>query len=103
MKPLGNRLSVRPFHEKRSDVLWTPELMSRWGNGAQCTKGEVVALGPDIREDLSVGDVVHFSDSCGKPAGELLLIREDDVMFVDESETPTKAEWIGAQEVPCEF
>lgn len=102
MKPLGNRIAVRPFREKRSDILWTPETMSRWGNGVQCTKGEVVALGPDVDHDqLKIGDVVHFSDSCGKPADDLLMIREDDVMFVEEE--PVKAEWIGAQEVPCEL
>lgn len=98
IQPLGNRIAVRPFLEKRSDILWTPELMSRWGNGVQCTKGEVVAMGPEVDQDqLQPGHVVHFSDSCGKPAGDLLMIREDDVMFVEEE--PVKAEWLGATEV----
>ncbi len=96
MSPLGNRIAIRPFHEKRSDVLWTPELMSRWGNGIQCTKGEVIALGPDV-EEVRKGEIVHFSDSCGKPAGEFLLIREDDVMFVQEGDGAI--EWVGAEEI----
>lgn len=99
MNPLGNRIAVRPFHEKRSDILWTPEVMSRWGQGILCTKGEVVACGPSARE-VKVGEVVHFSDSCGKPAGDLLMIREDDVMFVEDE--PVRAEWVGASEVPCD-
>lgn len=104
IRPLANRILVRSIVEKRSDVLWTPSTQSRWGNGEQCTKGEVIEIGPEV-DSVKVGEIVHFSDSCGKPANEngvaQLLIREDDVMFVEEE--PVKAEWIGAKEVPCEI
>lgn len=99
IKPLANRLLIAPIVESRSDVIWTPEQLSRWGNGLLATKGTVLALGPDV-QDVAVGEVVHFSDSCGKPCEDGILIREDDVMFVEEA--PVKAEWLGAVEVADE-
>lgn len=99
IKPLANRLLISPIVESRSDVIWTPEQLSRWGNGLLATKGTVLALGPDV-QDVAVGEVVHFSDSCGKPCEDGILIREDDVMFVEEE--PIKAEWLGAVEVADE-
>lgn len=96
MQPLHNRLAVTPIIEGRSDIIWTPEVMSRWGNGLQATKGRVVAVGPEV-DSVQVGELVHFSDSCGKPAGEYLLIREDDVMFVEDE--PCNVAWVGAQEI----
>lgn len=101
IKPLANRLLVAPIVESRSDVLWTPEQLSRWGNGLLATKGRVLEIGPDAYQ-VKVGEVVHFSDSCGKPCADGILIREDDVMFVDEEPETIKAEWIGAVEVPVE-
>lgn len=100
IKPLANRILISPIVEARSDVLWTPEQLSRWGNGLLATKGTVLALGPDVF-DVSVGEVVHFSDSCGKPCADGILIREDDVMFAECGES-IKAEWVGATEVACE-
>lgn len=98
-RPLANRILIAPIVEARSDVIWTPDQLSRWGNGLLATKGSVLAIGPDV-EEVAVGEVVHFSDSCGKPCPDGILIREDDVMFVEEE--PVKAEWIGAMEVPVE-
>lgn len=80
----------------RSDVIWTPEQLSRWGNGLLATSGTVLALGPEV-DGIEVGEVVHFSDSCGKPCADGILIREDDVMFVCDADV--KAEWLGAKEV----
>lgn len=100
IKPLGNRILISPIVEERSSVLWTPEQLSRWGNGLLATKGVVLAVGPDV-EDVNVGERVHFSDSCGKACADGILIHEDDVAFVYEDES-IKIEWIGAQEVACE-
>ena len=96
IKPLGNRILIAPIVEARSDVIWTPEQLSRWGNGLLATKGRILATGPEAN-DVFVGEIVHFSDSCGKPCPDGILIREDDVMFVEEE--PVKTEWIGATEV----
>lgn len=101
IKPLANRILVSPIVESRSDVIWTPEQLSRWGNGLLATKGRVLELGPEVYE-VKVGEVVHFSDSCGKPCADGVLIREDDVMFVDDEPETIKAEWIGATEVEVE-
>lgn len=98
IRPLGNRILVSPIVEARSDVIWTPEQLSRWGNGLLATKGTVLAVGPDVDpEAIKVLEIVHFSDSCGKPCADGILIREDDVMFVEE--VPVKVEWLGAEEV----
>lgn len=96
IKPLGNRILISPIVETRSEVIWTPEQLSRWGNGLLATKGTVLAVGPDV-DGVEVGEIAHFSDSCGKPCADGILIREDDVMFV--SDATVKAEWIGAEEV----
>ncbi len=101
IQPLANRLLIAPIVESRSDVIWTPEQLSRWGNGLLATKGRVLEIGPEVYE-VKVGEVVHFSDSCGKPCAEGILIREDDVMFVDDEPGTIKAEWIGATEVEVE-
>jgi hypothetical protein len=101
IRPLGNRILVSPIVESRSDVIWTPEQLSRWGNGLLATKGTVLALGPEVDPDaIKVGEVAHFSDSCGKPCADGILIREDDVMFVCDASV--KAEWVGAVEVSCD-
>ena len=104
MQPLDNRLLVEPVIEKHSQF-WTPEQRSRWGNGVLATRGRVVRLGPGswlksgVRRpiDVSVGDVVHFSDSCGKPFDGMLIIREDDIAFV-EIEPVARTEFIGARD-----
>jgi hypothetical protein len=104
IRPLQNRLLSRPLIGERS-FLWTPAQVSRWGNGLLATRGEVMALGPLVDADaVRSGDVVNFSDSCGKPCEEngskYLLIREDDIAFVEIE--PLKTEWIGAMEVACD-
>ena len=100
IRPLQNRLLILPIVGKRS-FLWTPEQVSRWGNGLLATRGEVIAIGPLV-DSVKVGEVVDFSDSCGKAAAEngvkYLIIREDDVMFV-EDELIQSTEWVGATEV----
>lgn len=67
------------------------------------TRGIVMALGPLVDSDaVKAGDVVSFSDSCGKPCEEAgqkyLLIREDDIAFIEEEPT-TSHEWLGAKEI----
>lgn len=102
-RPLANRIIVSPVIEPMSDLLWTPEQKSRWSNGLLAVKGRVVAIGPEVDADqLKIGDLVHFSDSCGKEVlDKHIVIREDDVAFVIEDED-TKLEWVGATEVPCD-
>jgi co-chaperonin GroES (HSP10) len=96
IKPLGNRILITPIVENRSEVLWTPAQLSRWGNGLLATKGVVMEIGPDVL-DVKVGEKVHFSDSCGKPCAEGIIIREDDIAFAYEDDF--KIEWVGATEV----
>lgn len=101
-RPLANRLLVSPVIEPMSDILWTPEQKSRWSKGLLAVKGRVVSIGPDVDADqVKVGDLVHFSDSCSKEVLEkMLVIREDDIAFVMEDDA--KLEWVGATEVACE-
>ena len=104
IRPLDNRLLVEPVIEQHSQF-WTPEQRSRWGNGVKATRGRVVAVGPGewlksgIRRpvDVQIGDVVHFSDSCGRQCDDYLMIREDDIAFV-EVEPVAHADFIGARE-----
>jgi len=108
IRPLDNRLLVEPI-VCLSASLWTPEQRSRWGNGQKVSRGRVVATGPGpwlkngTRRpvDVRIGDVVHFSDSCGKPYQDgdktLYFIREDDIAFVEEEPVVT-ADFLGARE-----
>lgn len=104
IRPLDNRLLVEPVIEQHGQF-WTPEQRSRWGNGVKATRGRVVAVGPGewlkngTRRpiDVQIGDVVHFSDSCGRPCDDYLMIREDDIAFV-EVEPVAHADFIGARE-----
>lgn len=101
---MDNRLLVEPVIERHGQF-WMPEQQSRWGNGAKATRGRVVAVGPGewlksgVRRpvDVHIGDVVHFSDSCGRPCDDYLMIREDDIAFV-EVEPVAYADFIGARE-----
>ena len=73
------------------------------------SRGRVVATGPGpwlkngTRRpvDVRIGDVVHFSDSCGKPYQDgdktLYFIREDDIAFIEEEPVVT-ADFLGARE-----
>lgn len=108
IKPLDNRLLVRPIVGIHAQF-WTPEEKSRWGNGLKACRGEVLAVGPGqwMKDgtrrpvDVRVGEVVHFSDSCGRPyqRGDetLYFIREDDVAFI-EDEPVKAADFLGARE-----
>lgn len=101
-RPLANRLLVSPVIEPMSEILWTPEIKNRWSKGLLAVKGRVVSLGPDVDADqVKIGDMVHFSDSCSKEVlDKMLMIREDDIAFVIEEDV--KLEWVGATEVADE-
>jgi len=51
------------------------------------TRGVVKAKGAEVR-DVEVGNVVQFSDSCGRPieydGHRYLFIRSDDVALIEE-------------------
>lgn len=104
IRPLGNRLLVRPIDAPRSRVVFVPGETSRQtherpGTDATAhTRGVVVAVGPGARTRgghrpiaAAVGDVLRFSDSCGRPTwatGEkLLFIREDDIVGIEPEGT----------------
>ena len=99
MRPLFGRVALEPIYETRSDVLWTPEELSRWKNGELSISGKVVAIGPEVT-GVEVGETVYHSDSCAQPfdinGNEIRIINQDDIMFM--TNRPIKSYWLGAQE-----
>lgn len=73
-------------------ALWTPSETTTFATYRANTpveaetRGEVVALGPQV-SGVSVGDVVQFSDSCGRPVvqdgSRYLFIRQGDVALIE--------------------
>ena len=88
----SNRVMVRPcreavkspggIHLLDSETTFTH---GQWEKERADTRGTVVAIGPKVSE-LSVGDRVRYSDSCGhvlEYEGEpMRFIRDDDVAAV---------------------
>jgi co-chaperonin GroES (HSP10) len=99
LTPLFDRIVLEPIYETRSDVVWTPDEISRWQNGKLSISGKVKAIGGDV-SGVEIGQIVYHSDSCAKPSvisgDEIRIIREDDVMFI--SDLPVKSLWVGAEE-----
>lgn len=103
IRPLDNRILVRPVPQaKPVSSLFIPDDKTTfaYGNSGRPTvaktRGVVVSVGPGrvtkkgirVPVEAQIGDVVNFSDSCGRPCKmngeELLFIREDDIAFIEE-------------------
>lgn len=94
IRPLANRLLIDPIQpsEMRGD-LWVPPDATTFRYDrpnervTAITRGTVAAIGPDV-SDVSIGDVVQFSDSCGRPVVHegraYLFIRLDDIALIEE-------------------
>jgi chaperonin GroES len=93
LKPLGNRLVVKPVEQENSTPsgIILPETAKE-----KPQKGEVLAVGPGERNDkgervaldIAVGDVVMYAKYGGtevKVDGDkLLILRESDVLAIIE-------------------
>lgn len=93
IRPLANRLLIDPIlPPQEMGGLWVPPPSTTFRYdrpneaAVAITRGTVRALGPDVR-DVDVGDVVQFSDSCGRPVEHdghrYLFIRMDDVALIE--------------------
>lgn len=93
IRPLADRLLIDPIlPETEKNGLWVPPETTTFRydrpneSAVAITRGTVKAMGPDAR-DVSVGDVVQFSDSCGRPVEHdghrYLFIRTDDVALIE--------------------
>lgn len=93
IRPLQNRLLIDPIRQDqfRGD-LWVPAEKTTFAYEKPnapveaITRGRVVARADAVR-GVDVGDVVQFSDSCGRPVEHegkrYLFIREDDVALIE--------------------
>lgn len=93
IRPLADRLLIDPIlPETEQNGLWVPPETTTFRYdrpneaAVAITRGTVKAMGPNAR-DVSVGDVVQFSDSCGRPfdhdGHRYLFIRTDDVALIE--------------------
>lgn len=94
IRPLQNRLLIDPIRQDqfRGD-LWVPAEKTTFAYEKPntpveaITRGRVVAKADKVT-GVNVGDVVQFSDSCGRPVEHdghrYLFIREDDVALIED-------------------
>jgi co-chaperonin GroES (HSP10) len=94
IRPLHDRILIDPILPPSASAggLWVPpdSTTFRYDRpnevATAITRGRVVAKAPGVEVD--VGEVVQFSDSCGRPVEHdghrYLFIREDDVALIEE-------------------
>jgi co-chaperonin GroES (HSP10) len=93
IRPLSNRILIDPIYPTQErNGLWVPAETTTFRYdrpnepATAVTRGKVLAFGPQAK-NVAVGDVVQFSDSCGRPVDhdgqKLLFIREDDVALIE--------------------
>ena len=93
IRPLADRLLIDPIlPETEKNGLWVPPETTTFRYdrpneaAVAITRGVVKAKGPEAR-DVEIGDVVQFSDSCGRPiehdGHRYLFIRTDDVALIE--------------------
>lgn len=92
IRPLHDRILVKPVPHPSVSALWTPSETTtfaayRANTAVEAeTRGEVVAFGPQV-SGVQVGDMVQFSDSCGRPishdGARYLFIRQADVALIE--------------------
>lgn len=93
IRPLHDRILIKPLPHPNASSLWVPAETTTFASGRANTpveaetRGVVVAYGPKV-SGVHEGDVVQFSDSCGRPVhhegARLLFIREGDVALIEE-------------------
>jgi len=96
MKPLGDRVIVRPLEEE-VQTFAGGELVLPDTAKEKPQQGEVLAVGPGARDesgerlpmDVSVGDTVIFAKYGGTPfktsdGEEILILRESDILAILE-------------------
>jgi co-chaperonin GroES (HSP10) len=92
IRPLHNRILIDPIYQATErNGLWVPPETTTFAYGnpnaptEAVTRGRVVAKAEGVSVD--VGEVVQFSDSCGRPiehqGHRYLFIREDDVALIE--------------------
>ena len=92
IRPFADRILVKPVSHPSPSALWTPSETTTFATYRANTpveaetRGEVVSLGPQV-SGVQVGDMVQFSDSCGRPVNHdgarYLFIRQSDVALIE--------------------
>lgn len=94
IRPLQNRILIDPIRQSnQKGDLWVPTEKTTFAYEKPnapveaITRGRVVAKADKVR-GVEIGDVVQFSDSCGRPVDHdghrYLFIREDDVALIED-------------------
>lgn len=73
MKPLRDKILIKPLEEKASSLIVIPD------NQEAPEQGEVVAIGPQVSE-VKVGDKIIFNKYSLIEVRDLYLISEEDVL-----------------------
>lgn len=87
MTPTRDRVLIRPEgcqEEAEDKLIITPEAYTYNAE----TNGYVVALGPECKGDVKVGDFVYFSPHAGQgvmfDGEEYIMLRESEILAVAE-------------------
>lgn len=101
LKPIGNRILVKIFENSDTSDggIFVGQATTTFVNGkdkaVQETVGEVIAVGTGVDTkkgrrpiDVEIGQVVCFSDTCGRVVDDQhKMIREDDIAFFMDDKT----------------
>jgi chaperonin GroES len=83
MKPINDRVVVRPAaaEEKTKSGIIIPDTAKE-----KPQKGEVIAVGPDVKMSVSKGDQVLYGKYAGQEfhmdGEDYLIMREDDILII---------------------
>jgi co-chaperonin GroES (HSP10) len=85
IRPLRDRIVVRPLDEPESSVLHVVRFEEKH------YRGEVIAIGPDVKWGTRIGDVIRFTDIFKFPVimdrgVKCLILQEADIFGIEELE-----------------
>lgn len=82
IRPLGNRLLVKPLKEGET----TKSHYEVGENDKPLFQGVVISVGLGVSEEVKVGETVVYEQFSGNEIGEYLLLAEHDLAGVIEKE-----------------
>lgn len=76
IQPKNDRILVKMLPSERSSVIETAK-----DTKSTLLKGEILAVGPKVKAEVSVGEFVLFTQACKDSFGDsLMLIRDNDLV-----------------------
>lgn len=87
IKPLGNRILILPVDQNKEEVTKTGIILVKKEEDIKpSTKGQIIAVGAKVPEEIEIGATVLYSQNSGIPITwdekEYLVMRDTDLICV---------------------